>query len=405
VVWDETDKIRAVLGKALNESDSGTSRWLLTELIRNKIDFEDTTTKALKIAGEDPSFRSTLVDQLRNRPALPAEAIAFLEGVASSDQSDPLVRSRALRVLQKHAGTTAARDALIHGLASIALLDRPNNDLLGVWKDFVSDGRNARALKTFVTMADAPDAGRRVLADAVLLQIETNARASAEAKSEARQAIDRAWGRPEAAVSLLRAIGLTRAEKYALQVRNLGKDADPDVRNAAAETARRLDLDRPTGSDPTIAKLPFDRVVADVAKGGDADLGGRLFERQGCVSCHTVSKSEGLKGPFLGDVSTRYSRKELAESILRPSAKISQGFETQRFATTSGQVIEGFVVRESGEEVELRNASGVVTVLPKSEIDERGKSETSVMPIGLVDQLTPSDLASILAYLESLKGK
>ena len=53
----------------------------------------------------------------------------------------------------------------------------------------------------------------------------------------------------------------------------------------------------------------------------------------------------------------------------------------------------------------MRNSAGAVTVLPKKEIEERGKADVSVMPTGLADPLTVHDLASILAYLESLKSK
>ena len=95
----------------------------------------------------------------------------------------------------------------------------------------------------------------------------------------------------------------------------------------------------------------------------------------------------------------------MTESILKPSAKIAQGFETQKIALSSGQVYEGFVVREAGDELEMRNSAGAVTILSKKEIEERGKSELSVMPQGLIDPLTPHDLASMIAYLESLKGK
>jgi len=123
------------------------------------------------------------------------------------------------------------------------------------------------------------------------------------------------------------------------------------------------------------------------------------------VSCHTVSQNEALKGPLLAGIAARYSRKELAESILKPSAKIAQGFETQFFVLDSGKLVDGFVVRESAGEIELRGSNGQTTVIAKSEIDERGKRETSIMPTGLVDPLSTQDLASLLAYLESLKAK
>jgi len=83
---------------------------------------------------------------------------------------------------------------------------------------------------------------------------------------------------------------------------------------AAADAARRLGLDRSRDRQgPTIAGLDFDRVVAAVQKDkGDPELGALLFQKQGCVSCHTTSKSEPPKGPFLGDIANRYSRAELA---------------------------------------------------------------------------------------------
>jgi hypothetical protein len=43
--------------------------------------------------------------------------------------------------------------------------------------------------------------------------------------------------------------------------------------------------------------------------------------------------------------------------------------------------------------------------LAKTEIDTRAKGDVSILPSGLVDALTTHDLASLLAYLESLKSK
>ena len=88
---------------------------------------------------------------------------------------------------------------------------------------------------------------------------------------------------------------------------------------------------------------------------------------------------------------------------MKPSAKIAQGFESQFFVTHEGKVFDGFVVRESGDEIEFRNVAGLATTLKKTDIDERGKREASIMPNGLVDKLNPDQLAAILAYLDSLK--
>ena len=138
---------------------------------------------------------------------------------------------------------------------------------------------------------------------------------------------------------------------------------------------------------------------------GDAKRGRELFARQGCVACHTTSAEETPKGPFLGGIATRYSRAELCESILQPNAKIAQGFETQWFKTRDDEEMEGFVTREGGDDLDVRNIVGLTTTLAKKNIAERGKRETSMMPVGLADKLTPSELAALLAFLESSKAK
>jgi len=151
--------------------------------------------------------------------------------------------------------------------------------------------------------------------------------------------------------------------------------------------------------------MAYEEVVQEtVNMTGDPQRGAQLFEKLGCVKCHTVAKNEPLKGPFLGDITTRYGRPEIIESILRPSAKIAQGFITTTVETRDGTEYEGFIVRESGDTLELRNLAGAA-IIPKKEIVKRGTIKLSIMPEGLFDKSTPGDLAAMLAYLKSLAPK
>ena len=401
--WEKSEAIRRVLSDALDHGDATMLRWFLPELIRNKIDLNEATTQALKLAAADPALRATTVELLSGRANISEAAVGFLGAVAASAGDDPALRARALRGLQRAGGANqrAAQGAAIAALAAVGASDNPPGDLHAVWQEFVRDNRHARDVKEFITLAEGRDADPSTLAYSILVALEENG----QAPGAARPAIERAWSRPESAARLLRAVGAVRADRYSAQVQVHLKDADPNVRLAATGAAHRLGLDRLTARQgPPIAGLALERVLAGVQREkGDPELGGLLFQKQGCISCHTISKTEPLKGPFLGDIANRYSRVELAESILKPSTRIAQGFETQKFATTAGQVIEGFVVRESGVEVELRGANGAVTVIPKADIDERGPSDLSVMPTGLADPLTVAELASILAYLERLR--
>jgi putative heme-binding domain-containing protein len=153
-----------------------------------------------------------------------------------------------------------------------------------------------------------------------------------------------------------------------------------------------------------IANMGFeDALLRALKAGGDAAKGKELFTRQACIQCHTSANGQTPKGPHLVDIGQRYKREELIESILRPSAKIAQGFDTYGFITSDGKILTGFVVSESAADVTVREANGLSHTLQLDDIEERAKKEISMMPDGIAGNLTPEELADLLAYLESLK--
>ena len=152
-----------------------------------------------------------------------------------------------------------------------------------------------------------------------------------------------------------------------------------------------------------IANLPADKAAARAAKAsGDATAGKQLFTKQNCIACHSFANGQTPKGPHLVDIGKRYKRPELVESVLAPSSKIAQGFDTYVFLMESGKTHIGFVVSESIDTVRIRTIEGVSRDLPKKQIELRKKQKESMMPKGLVNNLTPEQLADLLAYLESL---
>lgn len=140
-----------------------------------------------------------------------------------------------------------------------------------------------------------------------------------------------------------------------------------------------------------------------VSLNGNVEAGKKLFVSQACVACHTFADGQVPKGPHLVDIGKRYTRPELVESLIHPSAKIAQGFDSWQFLTRDGEVLTGFVVTESADRVLLRNGQGVLQALSQDDIEERKKQEQSMMPPGLVGTLTVEQLSDLLAYLESLK--
>jgi putative heme-binding domain-containing protein len=154
---------------------------------------------------------------------------------------------------------------------------------------------------------------------------------------------------------------------------------------------------------PRVGALALAQVLdAVAATRGDPRRGENLFAELSCVACHTVRADEPPKGPFLGKTVGTYRRRDLAEQVLTPSKLIAKGYETNQFALKDGRQLEGFVVHESSHDVIIRTISAQEQTIPVAEIEERRKGEKSVMPEGLVANLTVADLASLVDFLESL---
>lgn len=139
---------------------------------------------------------------------------------------------------------------------------------------------------------------------------------------------------------------------------------------------------------------------------GDAAAGKKIFfnaQGVGCVKCHAVDKEGGKVGPDLTGIAIKYPREELIRSVLEPSSRIASGYETTILLTDEGQVITGLLKSESPEKLEVLLADGKTVSVPVENIEQRQKSNLSLMPNGLKDGMSLEDFASIVAYLESLK--
>ncbi len=187
-----------------------------------------------------------------------------------------------------------------------------------------------------------------------------------------------------------------------VRLKGLPVDATTDRTKAEEEVRIQLAKADPNNTDQ-IGNMSYDAAARRALQAkGDAGRGRALFAAQSCRACHTDADGQTPKGPHLVDIGKRYSPAELVESMLKPSVKIAQGYEAYSFAMANGQLFAGFVVREGASTVQVRESSGALRELKRSDIEERRRQETSVMPEGIVANLTPEGLADLVAYLRSL---
>ncbi len=402
VRWTESEKIENVLRAELAKADVATLLSLAMTLQKNRVDIPELVPTVLKLADSDAKFRAVAVEMFASRPIIPDEAIELMGQFAGSSSEDPGLRAKTIRALAR-SGKSLALDAAVSALTQ----PRKANEIADAWAELARDGRNTRNVSYFAKLAEDSDPQRRLLAYAVLANLAAGRGSERNGKAAAVRAVEAGWSNASGAVSLLQAIDRLKLDGYASQVRGLLNDSRPEVANAARAAARTLKLDAGgnTGQS-TIEQLNYDEALASAAKEkGEIKVGAEIFTRLGCIACHTTSADEAPKGPFLGGIATRYSRAELCESILKPNAKVAQGFETQWFKTKDDDEIEGFVTREGGDDLDVRNVAGITTTLAKKNIAERGKREKSIMPEGLANNLTPGEFASLLSFLEATKSK
>ncbi len=198
-----------------------------------------------------------------------------------------------------------------------------------------------------------------------------------------------------------------RGELSRMRVHLQGLPADAVADHPRAEKETRVVLTKADPNNPNqVGNMSYEAAAQRVlgAK-GDVERGRTLFSAQSCRACHTDADGQTPKGPHLVDIGKRYTSAELVESILKPSAKIAQGYEAYSFAVADGQVVSGFVVSEGGSTVQVRETSGSLRELKRSDIEERRRQESSAMPEGVAANLTPEELADLVAYLRSLDSR
>jgi putative heme-binding domain-containing protein len=103
-------------------------------------------------------------------------------------------------------------------------------------------------------------------------------------------------------------------------------------------------------------------------------------------------------------VANRFSRRDLLESILEPSAVVAEVHRNVVFTKTDGFTVMGRIVQNDFRESELTLSTNPfvpseLVTLPKGEIRSWEESPVSPMPPALLDTLSQDEIEDLLAFL------
>ncbi|TAE29646.1 MAG: dehydrogenase [Cytophagales bacterium] len=129
---------------------------------------------------------------------------------------------------------------------------------------------------------------------------------------------------------------------------------------------------------------------------------GRLVFAQTCGPCHKMYGEGGNIGPELTG-SNRANLDYLLGNILDPSAEIQDDYKMVVVTTRDGRTHVGNVAKENDRQLTLRVVGQDAVVINKSDIQSREVNPASMMPTGLLEPLSETEVKDLVAYLRSQK--
>ena len=391
VQWEASPRIRAAIKTGFDQLNISYKPQVIASLKFNRID-----PAALGI--------DTRIDEATAfiaSASLGTIAIEPLRKAALDRDRDTKVRSEAFNAL----GRITGNEAFNTQLAIISEWQKHSADqksFAPTLREFIYEPSHLDRPKVLRDAARKQKGAAKVVTYRIALQLEQSPLANDYLRGIMGDIIRRGAKNAE----LLTAIGDSGSAGHRELLAVAANSKDAALAKAALDALDKLNAAPATGDDDKrlIVQLGHNEATVLLLEArGDAALGSQLFTRQACIACHTTSQDQPQKGPYLGDAGKKWMRADLIQSILKPSAVVSQGFQTQWFELKNGTTLEGFVTAEKDGVVDLRNIAGIVQRVKRSNLAKSGTRATSMMPAGLAAGVTVKEMASLIDYLESLK--
>jgi len=177
-------------------------------------------------------------------------------------------------------------------------------------------------------------------------------------------------------------------------VRQLYGFHNPDLDQALAKIWGVM---RESGADKQKEIAKYKKIFqAGGSQPGDASRGRGVFVRT-CQQCHTLFDAGGKVGPDLTG-SNRGDLDYLLQNIVDPNAVIPNDYRAWNLQTTDDRMIAGILKQQNDTTVTLVTANETV-VVPRKEVQSLTEGQLSMMPEGLLQNLTDQEIRDLLYYL------
>ena len=123
----------------------------------------------------------------------------------------------------------------------------------------------------------------------------------------------------------------------------------------------------------------------------------------GCAGCHRVAGDGSGIGPDLTRIGAVRGALELERSLVDPAAEVQANNRFYRVVMRDGTAVTGRLLSHDTFTVQLLDTKEQLRSFMKSDLREHGFAD-SPMP-SFRNTLTPQEIADVVSYLVSLKGR
>jgi len=168
-------------------------------------------------------------------------------------------------------------------------------------------------------------------------------------------------------------------------------------------TAALTKAGRITNEPKMLTAEEMQSLVATIREQGDPARGEAIFRRAdlSCMKCHAIGGAGGKVGPDLISIGASAQVDYLIDSLLQPNKNVKEGYQTAVVLTDAGKVMTGIKIRQSDAALIIRDAEDKEVAIPLSSIEEVNNG-SSLMPAGLTEKLTRSELIDLVRFLSEL---
>jgi putative membrane-bound dehydrogenase-like protein len=132
---------------------------------------------------------------------------------------------------------------------------------------------------------------------------------------------------------------------------------------------------------------------------GSKENGLALFQKW-CASCHRIHNVGIEIGPSLESYRVR-PNEAIGLAVAEPSREMDSKYEQHQIRTQDGRVIVGILMSANQDSIVLRTAQNETVSVARSDVDQWKTIGKSLMPDGLMKELSPEAFNDLIAFLRT----